>query len=479
MIANYLLIRQLAGVLFLLDALAFMPWAQVAIGPGYFRGGAARERLVPWLLAVWVTASLSLITGVYPLVGALALMVLFRHLYIHNRWANLFRGGGAPGFMSHWVTMYFVLFEAAAVLDGSGGLSTNVLTMLRIDFGVILMCSGTYKSLSGYLAGEGMEYGLANPLWGYFWRIARLIPPGSAFVRLQDIAAAVTQLVMGFCMLFEPTRLFGALLCSFGFLALMLVVRLGRLAVLMAVIPLFCVPDLGVSLMPWHGATFAPLATPALVLSTFNGLIIAFLVLLPMVKAMQYLNLFAKIQLPGVLQRGLTAYANAVPIIMWRVFTPDVTNFFIRIYRIDNATGDETLLVHEDTTYSYRELAKWRWSARFLHVTESIAITTVFTTLKYFRSQRPLFESRLLEYAATLGEPADRARFRFQFVAILKAERRFEMLPVANFRVDLAEQAVTEEVLVPGYEYANPAPYSHIQETTGFGSYLPKSIGRT
>lgn len=474
-IANYLLIRQVAGVLFLLDALLFMPWAQVAIGPGYFRGGAARARLVPWMLAVWVGASVSLIIGFYPLIGAVALLILFRHLFIHNRWANLFRGGGAPGFMSHWVTMYFVLFELAAVLDASGGLSGHVLTMLRIDFGVILMCSGTYKSLSGYLSSEGMEYGLANPLWGYFWKYARLIPPGSLFVRLQDTAAAVTQLVMGFCMLFEPTRAIGALLCTFGFLGLMLVVRLGRLAVLMALIPFFCLPDLGVVLVRWPGATITPFATPDSVLAVMHGLITTYLVLLPFVKAMQYLNLFGKVQLPGPIQRGLTWYANAVPIIMWRVFTPDVTNFFIRIYRVDEVSGRETMLVHDDTTYSYRELAKWRWSARFLHVTESIAITTVFTTLKYFRSQRPLFESRLLEYAVTLGEPAGRGRFRFQYVSIMKADRRFEAVPVANFHVDVARQTVDEEALVPGYEYANPAPYSHIQETTGFGSYLPKT----
>jgi hypothetical protein len=475
-IPNYALVRQLAGILFLLDALAFAPWAQVAIGPGYFRGGRARARIVPWILALWVAASLSLVSGVYPLAGGLILLVLFRHLHIHNRWKNLFRGGGAPGFMSHWLTLYLVFFELAAVLDASGALGQHVLTMLRIDFGVILMCSGAYKSLSGYLFGEGMEYGLANPLWGYWWRVVRRFPPRHLLFRLQDIGAATTQWVMGLCLLFEPTRAIGAVLCVGSFLYLLFTVRLGRLAMLMVIIPLFCLPDLGFTLIHRPDISPAPVATPALVLTLLHGLITAYLILLPAVKAMQYLNLFAGIPLPGPIQRALTTYANAVPIIMWRVFTPDVTNFFVRIYRIDE-TGAETPLLHEETTYAYRDLARWRSSMRFLHVAESIAITTIFTTLKYFRSQRPLFEAKLLEYAGTLGPDPARGRFRFQYVALIKGARQFEMLPIVNFRVDLATQRIEEETLVPDYAYDAPARHSHIKETLGYGNYVPKSAG--
>jgi hypothetical protein len=279
---------------------------------------------------------------------------------------------------------------------------------------------------------------------------------------------------MGLFLLFDQTRTIGALLCIGSFFYLLLTVRLGRLAALMMIIPLLCLPELGVALV--HGADLspAPIATPAPVLTILHGLITTYLVLLPFVKAMQYLNLFARIRFPGPIQRALTAYANAIPIIMWRVFTPDVTNFFVRIFKVDSETGTETRLVHEETTYAYRDLARWRWSMRFLHVTESIALVTVFTNLKYRGSQRDLFESRLLEYAATLGEPAGRGLFKFQYVALLKGERSFEMLPVANFRADVARQRVEEELLVPGYAYDAPARHSRITETLGYGSYLPR-----
>jgi hypothetical protein len=189
---------------------------------------------------------------------------------------------------------------------------------------------------------------------------------------------------------------------------------------------------------------------------------------------MQYLNLFAKKELPRPFQQLLTRYANFVPIIMWRVFTPDVTNFFIRIFAVDRKSGAATALLHEDTTYAYRELGRFAWSMRFLHVTESIALTTVFTTLKYFSSQRALFEERLLAYAATLGG-GDDALFKFEYVAILKGDDEFEYLPVGEFTVDLAARTVTERRAVPDFDFAAPARYSHIKETIGFGNYVPKS----
>jgi hypothetical protein len=201
-------------------------------------------------------------------------------------------------------------------------------------------------------------------------------------------------------------------------------------------------------------------------------LIFAYIALLPFVKVMQYLNLFLSISYPRPIQAALTRYANFVPIIMWRVFTPDVTNFFIRIYAVDRSSGAETPLLVEDATYAYREIfTRFRWSARFLHVTESIALTTVFTTLKYFRSQRGLFEERLRNYARTLGTDE---RLRFEYVSIAKGEKSFEYRAVAEFFVDPVSGEVTEHRLEADFDYGAPARLSHIRETTGFGSYVPK-----
>jgi hypothetical protein len=467
---NYALFRMLVAALFLLDLLAFVPYAKICLGRGYWGEGALHGRALPLVLLVWAAGAVSLGVGFYPLVGAAVLWLIFRHVYIANRWKNLFRGGGAPGFMSHHTALFILLLEAAALLDRSGVLGDRVLLMYRIDFGVILLCSGTYKSLSGYLHGEGMEYGLANPFWGYWFRVFRRLNPRGIIVRLQDVGAATGQVVMGTLLLIPQTSVIGAVLCIGGFLYLIPLVRLGRLAALMSVIPLLWLPPLGVDPAPVQ--TFSPIETPPAVLTTLTVLIFGYIALLPVVKVMQYLNLFLSVSLPRPIQAALTRYANFVPIIMWRVFTPDVTNFFVRIYELDRSSGAETPLLVEDGTYAYREIfSRFRWSARFLHVTESIVLTTVFTTLKYFRSQRGLFEERLRGYARTLGTAE---RLRFEYVSIAKGEKSFEYRAVANFLVDPVLGEVAEHRLVPDFDYGAPAPGSHIRETTGFGSYVPK-----
>jgi hypothetical protein len=467
---NYELFRVIVAGLFLLDLLAFLPYAKICLGRGYWPERALHGRALPVVLLAWAAGIASLGIGFYPVVGAAVLWLIFRHFYIKNRWKNLFRGGGAPGFMSHQTALFLLLLEAAALLDRSGLLGDRVLLMYRIDLGVILLCSGTYKSLSGYLHGEGMEYGLANPMWGYWFRIFRRVNPRGIFVRLQDLAAAGGQVVMGTLLLFPQTSAIGAGLCILGFLALVPVVRLGRLAVLMGAIPLLWLPPLGVHFAPVQN--FSPIATPPAVLTALTVLIFGYIALLPVVKVMQYLNLFRSISFPRPIQAALTRYANFVPIIMWRVFTPDVTNFFVRIYAVDRSSGAQTPLLVEDGTYAYREIfTRFRWSARFLHVTESIALTTVFTTLKYFRSQRGLFEERLRDYARTLGTDE---RLRFEYVSIAKGEKSFEYLAVADFFVDPVSGEVTEHRLDADFDYGAPAPGSHIRETTGFGSYVPK-----
>jgi len=474
--ANYLLSRQVAGLLFFLDLLAYLPYASVCLGAGYW--GAGHRRAVRFVVPIWAAASLGLVLGIYPLIAAILLWLLFRHYYIAHRWKNPFRGGGAPGFMSHWVAMYLVFFELARALDGSGELASSVRWMSNVDFGTILLCSGTYKALSGYLHGEGMEYGLANPFWGYWFRWFRQRRPSHLAFRIQDIWAPIAQIATGTCLLLGASATFlpqlrpvGAVLCILSFAYLVPAVRLGRLAVLMMVPPLWFLPELGAALPEPLARSLPGIAAPDAVLSALSAATIAYVVVLPLVKAMQYLNLFAKIELPRPLQPALTWFANRVPIIMWRVFTPDVTNFFVRIYRIDRDTGERTPLVHEDTTYAYRDLRHWRRSMRFLHVTESIALTTVFTLLKYFRSQRELFEARLRAYAATLGE--DGALLELEYVAILKGERCFDYLPVTRFTLDLATGAIAESRLVPDFPYDAPAKYSHIKETAGFGTYAP------
>jgi len=452
LVANLGFFRTLLGALFLIDLLCYLPYARVCLGRGYWgKSWPGNDLTLGAIILLWALGGLSLLTGTYPFAGTLVLLMLFRHYYVANRWKNLFRGGGAPGFMSNFAIMHLLSFELAAALDPGGSLSIIAVAVFAVDLGAILLDSGSYKLLSGYLKSEGMEYGLANPMWGYWYRIFRRLPPNGLLLKGQDVTAAITQ--------------------AGGFLYLIPLVRLGRLAALMAVLPLPLLLQLPVAV---SGATELPVASaPGLAAQIQAVVLIAYVVLLPAVKTMQYLNLFVGRSLPRTLQSWLTGYANSVPIIVWRVFTPDVTNFFIRIHAID-AAGEARIVLSEDGTYAYRGLRRWRSAARFLHVTESIALTTVFTTLKYFPSRRDLFEERLVAYARSL-ELRDAAAVRFEYVAIVKASSQMRYDTVGEFTVDLATGAVGERKIDPAFDYSRRANFSHIKESTGFGSYLPKA----
>jgi hypothetical protein len=473
---NIVLFRELAACLFIVDLAAYMPYARTCLGPGYWRGTPLAWMPVRVVVyGLWIVSCLSLLTGIFPLLGALTLLAIFRRIYVKGRWKTLFRGGGAPGFMSHYAILFITLFQLAGWLDPTLRLEGTVWTIFRVDFGVVLLCSGTYKSLSGYLKSEGMEYGLANPIWGYEWRLFKKLNPGNFFLRAQDFMAAITQIVMGSLLalspIYPPFGWVGAAMCIGTFFYLMFTVRLGRLAPLMIIVALPYLPNLGISLFRNLGfARDLPvIALPEIAISVLIGFCWTYVAFLPFVKVMQYTNLFLSRKFPEPFQSLLTRYANWVPIIMWRVFTPDVTNFFIRIRQLDDVTGMTTAIADEDSGYSYRGLRGLLWKFRFLHVTESIAVTTVFTTLKYFQSQRELFEQKLVAYSRTLGE----GTFEFEYVAILKGETSFDFLAVSRFRVETASGRISEEKLVPDFNYSAPAAYSHIKETVGYGTYVP------
>src|SRR5262249_61541970 len=84
---------------------------------------------------------------------------------------------------------------------------------------------------------------------------------------------------------------------------------------------------------PW------PLLGPVLTVALWG-----YLVLLPLAHAGLFYNFYARGRLPGPLQRALDAYTNFFGIIIWRVFSVDVVNFFIRIHREPAGGGARTLV---------------------------------------------------------------------------------------------------------------------------------------
>ena len=460
------------GLLFLIDLAALLPFFREA----FAFGDRAGERSAEWkrwgLGCGWALGAGCLLSGVSAAIlpGALILWVFFRRQFIAKRWKTVRRGFGAPGFMSHFAVLYLVVFEVARCLDPTGELTRLGFLVFRIDLGVIMICAGVYKASVGFYRGEGMEYGTVNPIWGYAWRPLSKVRPDSWFFQMNNIFGSAVEIVAGLLLLFPATQWIGALMVSASFLYVGLLVRLGRLAVLMAVLPVFCFPAVIESAVAMPPAL--SVAVPGWVVAGGSAVLIAFLVMLPIVKFVQYYNLFGNRRLPEPWQKWIAGYANWMPIIMWRVFTPDVTNFYFRIRGRRSDAEDWRPLVVESTfdwTGWKRPLAKLRtW-----HVTESIAVVSVFTLRKYYPSKPELFRERLLTYSDSLRGAfgMDLVEFEYECVAIRKAPTCFKYEPVRRFLVDVDVGSVVEEQFLGDDPTSKPARFSPVRESVLAGTY--------
>jgi hypothetical protein len=312
-----------------------------------------------------------------------------------------------------------------------------------------------------------MELGLVNPEWGYWWPAYAKLPPRHWLFRALNHLGWGTEVAAAVLMLLPTGRTLGGclLIASFGFLATQ--IRLGLLCemvMLCAVLYVSAGSLVDKSLSVLISAAPLPAARGDMgpIAAALTAALWAYLALLPFAHAGLWYNLYAKRHLPAALQRCLEAYTNAFGIIIWRVFSVDLVNFFIRIYRQPRVGGTRTLV----TTYG------WRGGLRYSHVGECITLTSVFTTLKYYPGDIARFRDRLLRYARTVPCPAE-AVLVFEYVSIRKDPGRFTFAPAAEYEVDLEAGRLTERVLTDTVSVGAAHPASPVHAGMRPGSYAP------
>jgi hypothetical protein len=410
---------------------------------------------MPLVIAIWFLANLGLVAGVDVVPCAAVNLALCHYFFIQMRWRGVLRGMGAPGFMAYWLGG--AVFLLALTRGHAPAVHPLALLTLQVDFALIMISAGLYKLAAGYRAGAGMELGLVNPAWGYWSDSWRRWRPTHGLFRVLNESAWITEVAAGLLMLVPATRLIGAALIALSFVFIATEIRLGFLCEMVIVCCMLFLPSMDASVT----AGTHPL--PSLVQEGLAGFLVTYIVLLPIARAGLFYNQLAHKPLPRWLQRALDLYTNAFGLIIWRVFTADVVDFFVRVREEPQggAPGREL------TDYG-----GFTGAHRFRQVAECIAITSVFTTLKYYASKRELFVDRLVRYARTLPHAAG-SHVIFEWVSVGKRSDRFEFTAVAQFRVDVRTSHVEETALSDVVSVRTPHAHSPVHEAAGPGTYVP------
>jgi hypothetical protein len=420
----------------------------------------------PLLMAMWLGCAALLVLGRWSIAAAFFNLLLCRYFFVYMRWRGVLRGMGAPGFMTYWMAAAVFLLELTRQL--SVELQSLALWVLQIDYALIMLSAGVYKVTAGYVRNQGMELGMVNPQWSPWWRRYATLPPGHWGFKLLNHLAWSTEIVAAILLLIPPTRPLGALLIIVSFIFIATQIRLGFLCETVILGALLFVPAGSVA-DAWMGAVAAsPSAMTSMAsLQSLPTLVAAglwtYLVFLAFAHAGLFYNFYGRRSLPQPLQRTLDAYTNFFGIIIWRVFSVDVTNFFIQVHRQPrDGRGGRTLL------------SSWGGApgGRFAHVGEAIAVTSVFTTLKYHPSNSTIFRDRLLRYARTLPCPAG-CDLVFEYISIQKTVLRFTHVPIAEYIVDVTAASVTERVLDRILTVSAANAVSPVHECATPGSYAP------
>ena len=426
-------------------------------------------KIYPLVMGLWILSALLLASGVWSPWPALVNLLFCRYFFIHMRWKGLLRGMGAPGYVTYWAGA--AIFFLEYTLHFAPELRPLALLVLQADFAFVYLSSGFYKFSAGYPRNHGMELGLVNPAWGYWWKTYKKFPPSHTLFKTLNHLAWTSQIIAGLLMLFPATRFIGGAIIIAMFIFVGSQIRLGFLCetvVLCSGMLFFHQGSAGDQLLGMivSAGSEPEIITGPLILICNRALEIAlwgYLILLPLAHFGLSWNFYLRRRFPNFLQVGLERYTNFFGLIVWRVFSVDIVNFFIRNY------------IQPKTDSSQRKLLTIfgpKGNFRYDHVAESITLACLFNTLKYYPSNTALFHERLLRYARTLSTATD-SNLVFEYMSIVKTRERFEFIPVVEFIVDVEAGTVVEHTLNDSISIRVPDPVSPVHEGAHPGSYAP------
>lgn len=300
---------------------------------------------------------------------------LLYYITIFKRHTGNLRGLGAPGNFLFMLNLSNLAFALGSIY----GKQTVVFiaNLIIIELGFIFIVSGVYKLNSGYLQNRGIEVGLYNPMWNYFAKLWMRFKRNSVMHRSFNLIGIWGEIIAGILMVSVKWNFVGAGIILFMFLGIGFLVRLGT------IVPSLLVLVFSNKISIYYTSTKPDNDNPFNILSSFVMLILLFNFVAYLF--MNYNFYSRKSFRIRSIQLLIDKYIKFSGIVLWRVFTADITSIYVEI---SNKHG--TL-----TKWKGRTLKRWNC------VLESISLVSVITTLKYTFGKEE-FLSRLENYLKTL-----------------------------------------------------------------------------
>ena len=427
----------------------------------------------PVVQVIWMACAVLITLGLWSVWAAIINVLICRYFFVYMRWKGVARGMGAPGYMTYWMGLVIALLEFTT--NYAQEATKLALLAVQIDFAFIMLSAGFYKLTAGYAHGNGMELGAANPEWGFWPNFYTKRPPGHWLIQSFNQMAWITEIAAGVLMLIAPLRFVGGALILLSFAFLTTQIRLGWLAHLVMICcavyfhPGSILDELVISVIPDSlvGTANPEIAMPSALIVVLQAVLWAYIVLLPFSHLGLSYNFYLKKSLPPPGQLILERYTNFFGHIIWRVFSQDIVNFYPMIYHQSSDGGPRTLI------------SRYGWAGggflnRYNHVCESIVLSSLFTTLKYYPSNTDRFRDRMLRYCRTLPRPEEHLII-FEYYSL---QRKADGSGVAHilaseFIVDVERGTVEERKIDETFSPGAAIAISPVHEGVRPGSYVP------
>ena len=393
---------------------------------------------------VWILLNFLLLLEIEKIYTSFMLLLFCYYYFILHRFTSISRGMGAPGYFTFFINkINFLIILVSEYFPNSLNYLVN---FISTEIGLIFVVSAVYKIKSGYLTDRGINIGLVNPQWSYFPNFWQKISPFSIKFKILNFLSIYMELLGGIFLCIPKTQVAGFTLITLTFLAVATTVRLGVLCIQI----ILSVSIVFINTLETKNLTYRHDVLKIILFIIIIAEIISYLV--------NFMILTKEYNFKFIIRRFVQFMNKYYGISLWRVFTSDITSIYVEVYA-KNQFGE------------YKLLSEWdKWNCfRYRNVGESITITSIFTTLKYFPADSNLFENKLLTHSYSIKH-YDFIKYKVYYIDSNIAHSSHEFVLISHFNVNKLNKEISVEAKNNKIDLRNPDKFSAVRKNSGSGN---------